>query len=227
MSLTKMTKQLEEATGKPKPSRAFMETYEEREQQQRALERQDMLLHQKQVEKTVARSEADARQYQSNTDKLLERSQRFMERMIARGEANARQHQVDTDRTIAANQARAEKTRAEDQARMDRTIADGQARAEKTRAEDQARMDRTIADGQARAEKTRAEDRAEDQARFDRFTAEVNQRLTAMEEKQRQDMERMHKDLSFLRWTIVGSVAAFGTAVAVFAIVVALVSVFT
>ena len=216
MSLTKMTKQLEEATGKPKPSRAFMETYEEREQQQRALERQDMLLHQKQVEKTVARNETDVRQYQSNTDKLLERSQRFMERMIARGEANARQHQVDTDRTIAANQARAEKTRAEDQARMDKTIADGQARAEKT-----------IADGQARAEKTRAEDRAEDQARFDRFTAEVNQRLTAMEAKQRQDMERMHKDLSFLRWTIVGSVAAFGTAVAVFAIVVALVSVFT
>ena len=183
MSLTKMTKQLEEATGKPQPSRAFMEAYEEREQRQRALERQDMLLHQKQVEKTVARNGTDARQYQSNTDKLLERSQRFMERMIARGEANARRHQVDTDRTIAANQAR--------------------------------------------AEKTRAEDRAEDQARFDRFTAEVNQRLTAMEEKQHQDMERMHKDLSFLRWTIVGSVAAFGTAVAVFAIVVALVSVFT
>ena len=205
MSLTKMTKQLEEATGNPQPSRAFMETYEEREQQQRALARQDMLLHQKQVEKTVARGETDARQYQSNTDKLLERSQRFMERMIARGEANARQHQVDTDRTIAANQARAEKTRADDQARMDKTIAEGQ----------------------ARAEKTRAEDRAEDQERFDRFTAEVNQRLTAMEAKQRQDMERMHKDLSFLRWTIVGSVAAFGTAVAVFAIVVALVSVFT
>ena len=176
MSLTKMTKQLEEATGKPKPSRAFMETYEEREQQQRALERQDMLLHQKQVEKTVARNETDARQYQSNTDKLLERSQRFMERMIARGEANARRHQVDTDRTIAEGQARAE---------------------------------RTIAEGQARAEKTRAEDRAEDQARFDRFTAEVNQRLTAMQ-----------KDLSFLRWVMILSMAAFS-------IVFAVVSVFT